>query len=77
MTITIPRKCHPILRPMWEAVNQRGISHSEFARRAGVSSHAIRNWREGTSPTLANLEACLNTVGLKLVIVPTVEPRFK
>ncbi len=70
-------RCHPLLKLLWEGVRQRGISYNDLARRSGVSAHAIRNWRTGTSPTISNLEACLNTVGLKLIVKPVYTPRFK
>ncbi len=68
MTISMPRKCHPLLRPMWQAIQQRGISYNELSKISGVDAHTIRNWRNGTSPTISNLEAVLNVVGFKLAV---------
>ncbi len=77
MTISIPHKCHPLMRSMWQAIHQRGITYRELSRLSGVDTHTIRNWRNGTSPTIANLEAVLNVVGFKLAVHYIKVARFK
>jgi transcriptional regulator with XRE-family HTH domain len=37
-----------------------------IARRSGVDHRTIRNWRNGASPRLADIEAVLNAMNLTL-----------
>jgi hypothetical protein len=65
------RASHPLIREIWETLYTRdGVTIKGTARRAGIDECTLRGWRRGTSASLANVEAVLNVLGLKLVAVP-------
>lgn len=60
---------HPIVRWIWDQINFQRISQQDVAERAGISSSALRKWRNGKgSPRLSELEAVLSTLGFALVV---------
>lgn len=66
---------HPAVRRLFAEMRKQRIALGELARRSGVSYASLHNWRRGNglkkvrnSPRLDNLEACLNVVGLQLVV---------
>lgn len=67
--VTLPRRAHPLVRELWGHIIERQEFMSEVCTRAGVSTRTVQNWRIHRSPTVPNLEAVLNAIGKKLVIV--------
>lgn len=61
---------HPLVHRLWVEMNDQCVSQEDVAERAGVSSSAMRKWREGSRPpSLVDLEACLNVLGLEIVTI--------
>lgn len=60
---------HPSVRWVWRQMNAQRASQQDIALRSGVSSSAMRKWRDGiNAPKLADIEAVINALGGKLVI---------
>ena len=61
---------HPLVRPLFKAMRERRVSIKELSVKSGVSRSAIQIWLSRGAPTVTNLEACLNVVGLQLQVAP-------
>lgn len=61
----------PITRRVVELVHELGFTYAEVARRAGIHFKTFNNWRYGKrhGATLSGLEAVLQVMGYKLMIV--------
>lgn len=60
---------HPVIRWIWREMNRQRASQDDVAKRAGVSSSAMRKWRDGVrKPNLPDVEAVVNSLGGKLCI---------
>lgn len=59
---------HPLVGVLFDTAQSRGISLKYVAVKAGLNKDAIYDWRNRTNPTVPNLEACLNVLGLELTI---------
>lgn len=60
---------HPSVLWIWREMNHQRASQEDVAARAGISSSAMRHWRNGNnSPKIADIEAVINVLGGKLVI---------
>ncbi len=66
--ITVPPRCHPLVRPLFQAMRDQNTSYGDIERRAGVSWWTLRRWRRGQAPYVSHLEAALNVVGLELTV---------
>lgn len=63
------RATHAAVKALWDEMNRQKASPLAVTRKAGVCDKTVRNWRNGTrSPKLAEIEACLNVMGLRLVV---------
>lgn len=66
------RFVHPFVRWIWLEMNHQCASQEDIAERSGVSSSAMRKWRQGiNSPKLVDIEAVINALGYKVVIKPS------
>lgn len=64
------RAAHPAVREIWETFDRDpNVTVKGTARRSGIDDSTLRGWRRGTSPRLADVEAVLNALGKKLVVV--------
>lgn len=60
---------HSIVRWIWAQINAQRASQEDIAERSGVSSSAMRKWRDGMrSPRLVELEAVVSTLGYRLTV---------
>lgn len=60
------RSAHPLVATFHARRVELGLSLSDVARIAGVTQQTISKWRDH-GPTVVNMEAALNSVGLELV----------
>lgn len=61
---------HPIVRWIWQQINDQRASQEDVAERAGINSSTLRKWRDGVrSPRVVELEAVVNVLGYRLKIV--------
>ena len=72
--LTIPERCHPLVRELWKGMNYNRITIRDVAERAGVAEKTVKSWRTQRSPNLTNLDACLNVLGLKLIVKERADP---
>lgn len=64
-----------IVGALFKEMNRRGISKAELAERAGVSEKTLDTWNHAeaekrTPPQLPKIAACLEAIGLRLMVVP-------
>lgn len=64
--LTMPTKAHPLVKRMFEEMARQQIGVLDLSERAGVNPNTLRDWRTRTMPTIDNLEACLNVLGLEM-----------
>jgi len=62
------KRAHPAVARLMSAMHDQNVTYELMSRRSGVSVSAMKRWRRGTPPDLANIEACLQVVGLELVV---------
>jgi transcriptional regulator with XRE-family HTH domain len=67
--LPIPSHAHPLVRRLFEIINEQRATIQEVADKAGVQRGSISDWRYRNSPLLSTFEAALNAVGYKLVIM--------
>lgn len=65
----MPEHVHPLVRRLFAEMNERQCSAYRLARRSGVGHTTIKNWHGHMAPSVPNLEAALNVLGLQLQIV--------
>lgn len=58
------------VKALFDAMNEQGVTIARLEERAGISNTPIHAMAKGRTPKLATIEACLNVVGLKLIVVP-------
>lgn len=68
--VKLPTNAHPVVHTLFTEMNGQMTTMAEVAERSGVNAHTIRGWRGRWVPTVANLDACLNVLGLRLAVVP-------
>lgn len=68
--LTMPTRAHPLVKRMFEEMARQQIGVLDLAERAGVNPNTLRDWRTRTMPTIDNLEACLNVLGLEMATRP-------
>lgn len=60
---------HPLIKRLWAEMAKQRVSQEDVAERSGVSSGAMRKWRNGTrKPNLLDLDACFNVLGYTLTV---------
>lgn len=68
--LTIPEHAHPLVRQLFELMNQEMIVMRDIAPKAGIQPCTISTWRYRSAPTLPLFQAALNALGYDLKIVP-------
>jgi hypothetical protein len=66
--IVIPANCHPIVRRLFSEANARNLSARGISVLAGMGRNTIADWGTRKAPSLPNLEAALNALGLRLYV---------
>ena len=60
---------HPFVRWVWRRINADNWSQEDLAKRAGVTSSAMRKWRRGErNPRISEWEAVINGLRYRLLI---------
>jgi len=68
--LPIPRHVHPLVRRLFEIINEEKSPLQTIATRAGISRETIAFWRSRHMPVLDTFEAALNALDYELVIRP-------
>lgn len=66
--ITVPTCVHPLVRKLFEEMNRQQIGMLDMAERTGIGHSTMKHWKTMCAPSLANLEACYNVLGMKIGI---------
>lgn len=66
--IAVPTGVHPAVARLYEEMNAQRCTHIDLSERSGVAAKTLKDWRRHGSPTITNLEACLNVLGLELCV---------
>lgn len=69
-TTTVPKGGHPLVRLMYAEIIRQRRKVIDVGIEAGVSHLTMSDWRRHSTPSLPNLEACFNVLGLTLFPVP-------
>lgn len=64
----IPENCHPAVAVLFGEMKAQKITYKEMKKRSGIDTQTLRAWRTRTTPTIDNLEACLNVLELTLLV---------
>jgi transcriptional regulator with XRE-family HTH domain len=64
--LTQPQKAHPLVRRLFDEMNDQKIGILDMAERSGVNKNTLNDWRTRTVPTVDNLEACMAVLGYEL-----------
>lgn len=68
--LPIPQHAHPLVRRLIEEANEQKTTLTEIAERAGLRPGTVSDWRYSRAPTVPNLIAAFNVLGLDLSVVP-------
>lgn len=63
-----PANAHWAVRRLFEEMIRNRCGYQDLEQRSGVGREAIRAWRRRQNPSLQNIEACLNALGLSFRI---------
>lgn len=58
----------PIVRRIFEEIDNQQVAMQDLADRAGVNRVTISAWKRRNNPSLANIQAVANVLGLEIVI---------
>ncbi len=66
----VPDNAHWAVRRLFELIEEHQVPLARLAKRTGIARETIGIWRYNGNPTFANLEAAINAMGHKFVIIP-------
>lgn len=75
-TLVLPT-VDPFIRDLFARANDKEISLTDLAKRAGLDRNTVASWQMGVTPGVSNLQAALNAIGLKLEADRKVEMESK
>jgi len=62
-----PGNVDPLVARLWQEMEARRLNLAPIAVKAGLAPNSVHAWRRNRLPTLQNLQAVGNAMGLKLV----------
>ena len=65
-----PDRAHPLVRQMFDEMNEQQCSQQTMSERSGINKNTFRSWRTKAVPRIDDLEACLNVLGFEIVVRP-------
>lgn len=66
-TLKISAHSHPLVRELYEVMNEEEMGVLELSDRSGINKNTLKDWKHRTVPTITNIEAAGSCVGLKLI----------
>lgn len=76
----IPNGVHPLVKTLFREMNRQHLGMLDMSERSGVNRNTINDWKRRSIPSIHNLEACYNVLGLtlkpaprRMVVAPTTE----
>lgn len=67
--LAVPTNAHPLVRELFEIMNEQHVAMRDAGKRAGVQFATISDWRYRANPSIVTLGAVLNVLGYELKIV--------
>ena len=62
---------HPLVESMFDEIKRQGMSVSRVCNESDIDNHLASRWKHGVNtPTIGSLERMLETLGLRLTVVP-------
>jgi hypothetical protein len=71
--VTVPERCHPVAKIVFEQMREQMVTYDELEHRSGVLKSTFKAWRTNNRPGFETLEACLGALGWGLLPVPRIE----
>jgi hypothetical protein len=68
--IAIPPRAHPLVRALYRAMAEKGVTYDQLAARSGVKKSRVKAWRTDNACGVNAIQAALNVVGLQALPVP-------
>lgn len=65
---TPPANAHRAVKRLFVECNAQQLTSADLSERSGINKNTIKDWRTRTAPTVDNLEAALNVLGLTLCV---------
>lgn len=66
--LSIPNHAHPVVRRLFEEMNEQNTVMAEVCERAGLKPETVSNWRYRTNPKIDLIDAALNALDLELCV---------
>ena len=66
---TIPEHSHPLVRQLFQHMNDKRLIKPAVLERAGLSKSTFESWKKKACPNIANFEAACNAAGLDIILV--------
>lgn len=66
--LVVPASAHPLVKRLFVEMNAQRIGVLDMAERSGVNKNTLKDWRTRTVPTIDNLDACFNALGLEIAV---------
>lgn len=67
-SLKVPPNAHRAVRKLFQQMNEEQIGILDLSERSGINKNTLKDWRTRTCPTVDNLEAALNVLGLCLTV---------
>lgn len=65
------RSAIPVVREMFETIDDQRVSTRGLTKRAGIAHGQLCRWRQGLcAPNVVTIDSVLNVLGYRLAIVP-------
>lgn len=68
--LKIPEQANPLVRELFRLMQKHRVGVLEISHRSGINKNTLKDWRARTCPTVDNIEACFNSIGYTLAVVP-------
>lgn len=72
-SVTIPENVSAPVRLVFAEMARLAITYDELEESSGTRRATLKAWRRRTTPGLANIEACLNSMGLSFCVAPLLQ----
>ena len=66
--LTVPKKCDPLVRQVFQLINEQRASLTDVSEKAGVRRCTLSDWRYRRNPNLLSLQAVVQALGYRLTI---------
>lgn len=64
--LAVPMSAHRCVQRLFVEMNAQQCTAADLSDRSGINKNTLKDWRTRTAPTVDNLEAALNVLGLEL-----------